>query len=170
MKADPFWIIVKTFFFFQLYPFCLYFWLICFALFRTSSRLNKKNYRRTLLSKELLTCISVPGSDSSASLNLKELSHCCLFLFVVSSSKLNKKTSRMAGNLVLSFSTTCQFYDFLWNGKRLIIKLTLSFSCFLSLSEIALKLHSASCSFLCICALFKKQFKNVQTRQLLKGW
>lgn len=39
---------------------------------------------------------------------------------------------------------------------------------FFSLLEIALKFHSVSCSSLCVCILFTKQFKSVQTGQLLK--
>lgn len=40
---------------------------------------------------------------------------------------------------------------------------------FLSLLEIALKPHSVSCSSLCVCILFTKQFKSVQAGQLLKA-
>lgn len=40
---------------------------------------------------------------------------------------------------------------------------------FLSLLEIAQKLHSASCSSFCVCILFTKQFKSVQAGQLLKA-
>lgn len=40
---------------------------------------------------------------------------------------------------------------------------------FLSLLEIALKLPFLSCSSLCVCILFTKQFRSVQTGQLLKA-